>query len=70
MSCEGCVNKIIAANEQKQKTIEVAQRNANESGEWWGIYEESGLWFAIPIAIKTGEPIQQYYSPKLSHTDA
>jgi hypothetical protein len=66
MSCEGCNQKLIEANEAKQKIFEEAQAMANRDGVWYGIYtDESGNERIIRADLAQNYPIRAYVSPKL-----
>lgn len=61
MACEGCEQKN-KGHEDVSKTK--AQRLANETGKWVGIYTEGNeIKFAIGDECR-GKPIERHYSPE------
>ena len=68
--CVGCTQKIIEANEQKQKAIQLAKENANQNGECYGIYQDHEGWKTIPSSFIGQYPIEQHFSPQLQHANS
>lgn len=66
MSCEGCNQKLIEANEAKQKIVYEAQALANRDGVWYGIYtDDEGTERIIRADLGANYPITRYVSPKV-----
>lgn len=67
MACYNCTQEIKNKYEQANKMEEQAQYKANETGEWWAIYEEAGQTKIIraDTASREGIAVKKYVSPKL-----
>lgn len=66
--CFGCTQKIIADNEQKEQALKLAQQKADETGEWYGVYEDNG--YQVLPATAPGYPFKQFFSPNLQPVNA
>lgn len=63
--CYGCTQQAKEQYEAKNKIRKDAQKMANDSGHWYGIYETPEGEQIIRADLINGEPVTEYVSPKL-----
>lgn len=71
MACEGCIQKILMAHDQENKTIIEAMALAKETGQWVAIYTDEYGQKQYRIASQAaGLPVTRHISPNMQDTPA